>query len=202
MLRLHQRCYRGLMADNSTEKDSIHDAIEAGETLLSVLRKHIDVVAAGADEDEAAVELDRQLWEAVASYGDALDELYDDDEDDDEGDDSDELTITVRARYDYTVVDEKDLLSAGQGVGAAIAGLIEKAGGRPLAALEVDALETGSGVVTVHLNDDLLLSSDFAEAEEVEDLLLIAPGETLAAVVEEPVFESRAEAEAAAKLSD
>ena len=189
------------MAENSTENDSIHDAIEAGETLLSVLRKHIDLVASGADEDEAAVELDRQLWEAVASYGDALDELYDD-EDDDEGDDEGELTITVRARYDYTVVDEKDLLSAGQGVGAAIAGLIEKAGGRPLAALEVDALETGSGVVTVHLNDDLLLSSDFSEAEEVEDLLLIAPGETLAAVVEEPVFESRAEAEAAAKLSD
>ncbi len=180
--------------------DITREAVDAGEHLLSILRQHIDVVAAGADVRAAdAEELDTRLWEAVADYGDALDELYGDD--DEPADDLDELTFTVRTRYDYTVLDEKALLGSGDGIGAAVIKLIERAG-KPVGALEVDALETGSGLVTVHLNNEPLLADDFSSADEPTDLLLVAPNEQLASVLDEPVYESRAEAEAAAKLQD
>src|SRR5690554_1658245 len=141
----------------------IKQAVDAGEQLIGILRRHIDLVAAGTDApsevDQAdADEIDRQLWEAVAAYGDALDALYDDE--DDEQSEQDELTFTVRTRYDYTVADEKEFLSAGGGVGAAVMALIERSG-KPLPALEVDALETGSGLVTVHLNNEPLVAADF-----------------------------------------
>jgi hypothetical protein len=176
-------------------------AVAAGEELLAILRRHVDGVAASDDDSEAAADVDRQLWEAVAAYGDALDDLYGD-EDEDEPAESDELTFTVRTRYDYTVVDEKAFLSAGQGVGAAVVALLERAGGKPISALEVASLETGSGLLTVHLNNEPLVAADFASADEPTDLLLIDPQETLAHVVDEPVYESRAEAEAAAKNRD
>lgn len=175
-------------------------AVDAGENLIGILRKHIDLIAADADETAGATleEVDRKLWDAVAAYGDALDELFVE-EDDEPSEDQDELTFTVRTRYDYSVLDEKAFLSAGQGVGAAVTALIERAGGKPLSALEVDSLETGSGLVTVHLNNEPLVAEDFSAAEEPTDLLWIAPGEQLASVLDEPVYESRAEAEAAAK---
>src|SRR5690606_5886170 len=139
-------------------------AVEAGEQLLTILRQHIDAVAK-ANDDGAAVaeELDNQLWEAVAVYGDALDEPHGDD--DEPAADLDELTFTVRTRYDYTVIDEKALLGSGTGIGAAVIKLIERAG-KPIAALEVDALETGSGLVTVHLNNEPLVADDFDSADE------------------------------------
>lgn len=186
------------MTNSTSDNDISRTAVEAGEALLGVLRRHIDLVASGNDEDDGALEIDRQLWEAVASYGDALDELYEDDEEGEDSDGADELTFTVRARYDYTVVDEKAFLSAGTGIGAAVTALIERAVGKPLAALDVDSLEAGSGLVTVHLNNEPLVADDFSTAEESTDLLLVAPNEILASVLEEPVYESRAEAEAAA----
>ncbi len=178
--------------------DITRPAVDAGEELIGILRKHIDLIAADDTDGSALEDIDRKLWDAVAAYGDALDELFEED-DDEPADDRDELTFTVRTRYDYTVVDEKAFLSAGQGVGAAVTALIERAGGKPLRALEVDSLETGSGLVTVHLNSEPLVAADFSDAEEPTDLLLIAPGEQLASVLDEPVYESRAEAEAAAK---
>ncbi len=176
-------------------------AVEAGNELLEILKQHIARLEAGDDEDDAAVEVDSALWEAIGAYGDALDDLYGDaDDDDEDGDDEqDELTFTVRTRYDYTVVDEKAFLSAGTGVGAAVYSLLERAGGRPISALEVDSLETGSGLLTVHLNNEVLVSADFQSADEPTDLLLVDPKEKLDYVLDEPVYESRAEAEAAAK---
>jgi len=173
-------------------------AIEAGRDLQTILETHIALLAAGTDQDDAAVEIDRELWEAVGAYGEALDELYDDG-DDDGLDEADELSFTVRTRYDYTVIDEKAFLAAGTGVGAAISALLERAGGKPVSALEVTSLETGSGILTVHLNNELLVSADFQAADEETDLLLVAPNEELVYVLDEPVYESRAEAEAAAK---
>jgi len=183
--------------------DMTRPAVDAGEHLIGILRTHIDLIAADPDDvDGAALEdVDRKLWDAVAAYGDALDELFED-EDDEPADEPDELTFTVRTRYDYTVLDEKEFLSAGRGVGAAVTALIERAGGKPLRALEIDSLETGSGLVTVHLNNEPLVADDFSAAEEPTDLLLIAPGEQLASVLDEPVYDSRAEAEAAAKRED
>lgn len=177
---------------------SAPSAAEAGEALLTILRKHIDVVAKDGIHDDAAEELDRQLWEAVGAYGDALDELEEGDEADD-APEPDELRFTVRTRYDYTVLDEKAFLRSGKGLGAAVLALLERAGGKPLSALEVDSLETGSGLLTVHVNNEPLVAEDFRTAEEPTDLLLIAPGESLSFTLDEPVYESRAEAEAAAK---
>lgn len=173
-------------------------AVEAGRELQKILEAHITLLVAGTDQEESAIEVDRELWEAVGAYGEALDELYDEDEDDDKGD-PEELTFTVRTRYDYTVVDEKSFLAAGTGVGAAVSALLERAGGKPVLALEVDSLETGSGILTVHLNNELLVSADFSAADEETDLLLVAPNEDLVYVLDEPVYDSRAEAEAAAK---
>jgi hypothetical protein len=189
------RWYRERMTNDMTRS-----AVDAGENLIGILRTHIDLISADVDDvDGAALEdVDRKLWDAVAAYGDALDELFEGD-DDEPAEDQDELTFTVRTRYDYTVIDEKSFLAAGTGVGAAVTALIERAGGKPLSALEVDELETGSGLVTVHLNNEPLVAEDFAAAEEPTDLLLIAPGEQLASVLDVPVYESRAEAEAAAK---
>ncbi len=186
------------MDDAATDPRTI--AVETGNELLEILRLHIAHVEEGTDEGDAAVEVDRRLWEAVGAYGEALDELYDDDDEaDDEAAEPDEITFTVRTRYDYTVVDEKAFLSAGHGVGAAVVALLERAGGKPLSALEVASLETGSGLLTVHINDEPLVAADFASADEPTDLLLIDPREILAHVVDEPVYGSRAEAEAAAK---
>jgi len=182
---------------NNDSPDPRQAAIAAGRELQAILETHIALLAAGTDQDDAAVEIDRELWEAVGAYGEALDELYDDG--DDEADDADELTFTVRTRYDYTVIDEKAFLAAGTGVGAAISALLERAGGKPVSALEVASLETGSGILTVHLNNELLVSADFQAADEETDLLLVAPNEELVYVLDEPVYESRAEAEAAAK---
>jgi hypothetical protein len=178
-------------------------AIDAGRELLAVLGEHIELLAGQQDQDDAAVEVDRQLWEAVGAYGEALDELYgDEDAEDDDAEEPDELTFTVRTRYDYTVIDEKAFLSAGKGVGAAVIALLERAGGKPISALEVPSLETGSGILTVHLNDEPLVSADFQSADGPTDLLLVAPNENLAFVLDEPVYDSRAEAEAAAKLRE
>ncbi|TXN32359.1 hypothetical protein FVP33_01700 [Lacisediminihabitans profunda] len=181
--------------------DSRKTAVAAGLELLAILERHIKLLETEKDQDDAAVEVDRQLWEAVAAYGDALDELYDD-EDESESEAPDELTFTVRTRYDYTVIDEKAFLSAGKGVGEAVFALLERAGGRPISALEVPSLETGSGILTVHLNNEPLVSADFQAADEPTDLLLVDPDETLAYVLDEPVYDSRAEAEAAAKLRE
>jgi len=175
-------------------------AVDAGEALLAILRQHIDGVAAGTDETDAAVEVDRRLWESVGDYGDALDEMYEDSNvDDDDASEPEELRFTVRTRYDYTVLDEKVFLSAGKGVGAAVVELLERAGGKPLSALEVASLETGSGILTVHINNEPLVAADFTSTDEPTDLLLIDPQETLAHVVDEPIYGSRAEAEAAVK---
>lgn len=176
-----------------------NSATKAGENLLEILRKHIDLVATGVSEDDDAIEsLDSALWEAVSEYGDALDELYGEAEEPADESEVGELTFTVRTRYDYTVIDEKAFLSQGEGIGSVIGELLKSAG-KPLAALEIDSLETGSGLITVHLNDEPLLAEDFETADEATDLLLVAPAETLAFVLDEPVYESRAEAEAAAK---
>ena len=183
---------------NNDTPDPRQAAIEAGRELQVILETHIALLVAGTDQDDAAVEIDRELWEAVGAYGETLDELYDDGEDDGQ-DDADELTFTVRTRYDYTVIDEKAFLAAGTGVGGAISALLERAGGKPVSALEVTSLETGSGILTVHLNNELLVSADFQAADEETDLLLVAPDEELVYVLDEPVYESRAEAEAAAK---
>ena len=191
-------CYR----DGMSLTDPIRlAAVDSGEELLRVLRMHIDQVANGEDESDVAEDTDRALWEAVGAYGDALDELYEDDEDesDDADAEQDELVFTVRTRYDYTVVDEKAFLAGGQGIAGAVKALLERAGGRPVPALEVATLETGSGLVTVHLNDEPLTSADFADADEPTDLLLIDPDETLQWVLDEPMYDSRAEAEAAAR---
>lgn len=182
---------------NNTSPDPRAAAIESGRALQTILETHIRALADETDQDDAAVEIDRDLWEAVGAYGEALDELYD--EDDDEDEPADELRFTVRTRYDYTVIDEKAFLAAGTGVGAAISGLLERAGGKPVSALEIAALETGSGILTVHLNNELLHSSDFQTADQETDLLLVAPNEDLVYVLDEPVYDSRAEAEAAAK---
>ncbi len=174
-------------------------AVASGESILRLLRAHVDLLASG---DDAGVEAaDGALWEAIAEYGDALDALYSDADEDDESDEDepDELRFTVRTRYDYTVVDEKAFLAAGQGLGGAIEALLTRAGGKPIPALEVAALETGSGLITVHLNDEPLTSDDFADADEPTDLLLIDPDESLQFVLDEPVYGSRAEAEAAAR---
>ncbi|MHB1170987.1 MAG: hypothetical protein ACYCZY_00530 [Lacisediminihabitans sp.] len=183
-------------ASSSTPQQS---AVVAGEALLAILKTHIDVVASGRGSDEDAEEIDRQLWEAVGVYGDALDELDEGFEDEDDAAEPDELRFTVRTRYDYTVVDEKAFLTAGKGIGAAVVALLERAGGKPLSALEVASLETGSGLLTVHVNNEPLVAEDFRTAEEPTDLLLIAPGETLSYTLDEPLYESRAEAEAAAR---
>ncbi|HEV7955894.1 MAG TPA: hypothetical protein VGP10_01920 [Marisediminicola sp.] len=174
-------------------------AVEAGEQLIRLLRTHVDQVANGNDDGDAAEETDRALWEAVAAYGDALDILYGDDEETDDTTEPDELTFTVRTRYDYTVVDEKAFLAGGRGIAGAVEALLQRAGGKPVPALEVAALETGSGLVTVHLNDEPLTAEDFADAEEPTDLLLVDPSESLQFVLDEPVYGSRAEAEAAAR---
>ncbi len=171
-------------------------AVEAGELLLSALRRHLDAVERGNDDTE---DLDREFWDSVAGYADALDALADGDEEEDEPTEPDELTFTVRTRYDYTVVDEKAFLSAGQGIAGAVDALLKRAGGKPIPALEVAALETGSGLITVHLNDEPLTADDFADAEEPTDLLLVDPDESLQFVLDEPVYGSRAEAEAAAR---
>lgn len=174
-------------------------AVDAGEELLRLLRLHVDQVANGDDQSDVAEDTDRALWEAVGAYGDALDDLYDDDGDDDTDIEPDELVFTVRTRYDYTVVDEKSFLAGGQGIAGAVKALLERAGGRPVPALEVASLETGSGLVTMHLNTEPLSAADFADAEEPTDLLLIDPDETLQWVLDEPMYDSRAEAEAAAR---
>lgn len=179
-----------------------HAAIDAGEALLGILRSHIDLVAKGAGDDDAVEKIDSELWEAVGDYGDALDALDDEDFEHEEPSEPDELRFTVRTRYDFTVLDEKAFLAKGTGVGAAVIALLERAGGRPLSALEVPSLETGSGLLTVHLNNEPLVASDFRSAEEPTDLLLIAPDESLQYVLDEPVYDSRAEAEAAAKQRD
>ncbi|MBC7723803.1 MAG: hypothetical protein H7146_03515 [Burkholderiaceae bacterium] len=188
------------MSSNLTDP-SRTAAVDAGEELLRLVRLHVDQVAAGTDDGDDAEDTDRALWEAVAAYGDALDDLYADDEDDEEEDDDepDELTFTVRTRYDYTVVDEKAFLAGGQGIAGAVDALLKRAGGKPVPALEVASLETGSGLVTVHLNSEPLTAEDFAEAEEPTDLLLVDPDESLQFVLDEPVYGSRAEAEAAAR---
>ncbi|MES2170812.1 MAG: hypothetical protein V4479_08835 [Actinomycetota bacterium] len=178
------------------ETNSRQAAVEAGEALLVILRQHIDEVAKAAESED----VDSRLWEAVGSYGDALDDLYEDDEDDDDVPEPDEITFTVRTRYDYTVVDEKAFLAAGRGVGQAVFDLLERAG-RTIPALDVPSLEAGSGLVTVHVNDEPLAAGDFDAADETTDLLLVDPKETLAWVLTEPVYGSRAEAEAAAKKS-
>jgi hypothetical protein len=178
--------------------DPRQSAIEAGRELQTILETHITLLASSTDQDDAAVEVDRELWEAVGAYGEALDDLYDD-EDNEDTDEAEELTFTVRTRYDYTVIDEKSFLAAGAGVGGAVSGLLERAGGKPLSALEVTSLETGSGILTVHLNNELLVSADFQSADEDTDLLLVAPNEDLVYVLDEPVYDSRADAEAAAK---
>ncbi|MEO7122838.1 MAG: hypothetical protein ABI400_06910 [Lacisediminihabitans sp.] len=177
---------------------SDQSAAEAGEALLAILRKHIDTVAKAGIQSEADEELDSELWEAVGAYGDALDD-FDEDDEADEDEEPDELRFTIRTRYDYTVLDEKAFLKSGKGLGAAVLALLERAGGKPLSALEVDSLETGSGLLTVHVNNEPLVAADFSTAEEPTDLLLVAPGETLSFTLDEPVYESRAEAEAAAK---
>ena len=187
---------------NTTADPARTAAVQAGEELLRLVRMHVDQVASGKDDDEVAEDTDRALWEAVAAYGDALDDLYDEDEDEDDNEEPDELTFTVRTRYDYTVVDEKAFLAGGQGIAGAVDALLKRAGGKPVPALEVASLETGSGLITVHLNAELLTAEDFAEAEEPTDLLLIDPDESLQFVLDEPVFGSRAEAEAAARNSD
>jgi hypothetical protein len=176
------------------ETNSRQAAIDAGEELLAILRRHIDEVAA-SDESE---DVDSRLWEAVATYGDALDELYEDDDVEDDSPEPDEITFTVRTRYDYTVVDEKAFLSAGKGVGQAVYDLLERSG-KTVPALDVSSLEAGSGLVTVHVNGAPLDAADFDDADETTDLLLVDPKETLAWVLTEPVYGSRAEAEAAAK---
>jgi hypothetical protein len=187
----------------STESsESQPSAVEAGETLLAVLRKHVDRIAAGGVQNDEDEELDSRLWEAVGNYGDALDALDSDDEDEDDAAEPDELRFTVRTRYDYTVLDEKAFLASGKGLGEAVFSLLERAGGKPLSALEVASLETGSGLLTVHVNNEPLVAADFGTADEPTDLLLIAPGETLSYTLDEPIYESRAEAEAAAKLRD
>ncbi len=186
---------------NNDSSDPRLAAIEAGRALQAVLDAHIALLVAGTDQDDDALETDRELWEAVGTYGDLLDDLYRDDEDE-ESDGSPDLSFTVRTRYDYTVIDEKAFLSAGAGVGAAVSALLERAGGKPVSALEVAALEAGSGLLTVHLNNELLVSADFQIAEEETDLLLVAPNETLVYVLDEPVYDSRAEAEAAARLRE
>jgi hypothetical protein len=177
-------------------------ALEAGETLLAILRKHVDRIAANGVQNDEDEELDSRLWEAVGAYGDALDALDSDDEDEDDAAEPDELRFTVRTRYDYTVLDEKAFLASGKGLGEAVISLLERAGGKPLSALEVASLETGSGLLTVHINNEPLVADDFRTADEPTDLLLIAPGETLSYTLDEPIYESRAEAEAAAKLRD
>lgn len=179
-------------------------AVDVGNELLEILTQHIARLTSGDDESDAAVEVDSALWEAIGAYGDALDDLYGDEEDDDDAadDGQDDLTFTVRTRYDYTVIDEKTFLSAGTGIGAAVHALLERAGGRPISALEVESLETGSGLLTVHLNGEVLVSADFQSADEPTDLLLVDPKEKLDYVLDEPVYESRAEAEAAAKLRE
>lgn len=173
-------------------------AVDAGELLLGTLRRHLDAVERCDDDTE---EIDREFWDAVAGYADALDELDEGDGDEDRPE-PDELTFTVRARYDYTVIDEKAFLSAGHGIAGAVDALLKRAGGKPIPALEVSALETGSGLITVHLNDDPLTADDFADAEEPTDLLLVDPDESLQFVLDEPVYGSRAEAEAAALRTD
>jgi hypothetical protein len=173
-------------------------AIEAGEALLAILRKHVDAVAAHGIQSETDEDLDSRLWEAVGAYGDALDDL-DEDAEKDDAVEPDELRFTVRTRYDYTVLNEKSFLAGGKGIGAAVLALLERAGGKPLSALEVASLETGSGLLTVHVNNEPLVAEDFRTADEPTDLLLIAPGESLSFALDEPVYESRTEAEAAAK---
>jgi hypothetical protein len=190
--------FRGERYRERMINDITRPAVDAGENLIGILRKHIDLISADELDGGALEDVDRKLWDAVAAYGDALDELFEED-DDEPAEDQDELTFTVRTRYDYTVIDEKAFLAGGQGVGAAVTALIERAGGKPLRALEIDSLESGSGLVTVHLNNEPLVAEDFSAAEEPTDLLLIAPGEQLASVLDEPVYDSRAEAEAAAK---
>ncbi len=179
---------------------ALTSAVAAGERLIALLRDHVDAVASAPEgpTDDA----DTDLWNAVATYGDLLDVLYGelDDDTDDEGE-PDELVFTVRTRYDYTVLDEKEFLVGGRGIAGAVEGLLQRAGGKPIPALEVAALETGSGLVTVHLNDEPLTAEDFADAEEPTDLLLVDPDESLQFVLDEPVYASRLEAENAARRS-
>ncbi|MCU1513314.1 MAG: hypothetical protein JWO10_404 [Microbacteriaceae bacterium] len=172
-------------------------AIDAGEILMKALRLHIDRVASATEDDDEAEEIDRQLWDAVGAYGDALDDRFGTDDGDDD-DEPDELTFTVRARYDYSVIDEKVFLDGGQGVGAAVFELLQRAG-RTFPALDIDSLQLGSGLVTVHLNSEPLVPEDFDSVDDDTDLLLVDPSEKLARVITEPMYGSRAEAEAAAK---
>src|SRR5690606_37130137 len=122
--------------------DITRPAVDAGENLIAILRKHIDLIASDELDGAALEDVDRKLWDAVAAYGDSLDELFEED-DEEPQEDQDELTFTVRTRYDYTVVDEKAFLAGGKGVGAAVTALIERVGGKPLRALEIDSLESG-----------------------------------------------------------
>lgn len=171
-------------------------AIDAGKQLIVAVQDHLALITADQQPADRAEELEHRLWDAVAAYGDALDILNgaaDQSADDEPG----ELRFTVRTRYDYTVVDEKAFLSGGLGVGSAVLALLE--GVKPLSALEVASLETGSGLLTVHLNNEPLVAEDFRSADEPTDLLLVAPGEILTGTRDEPVFGSHAEAEAAAR---
>src|SRR5690606_10616629 len=94
-------------------------AIQAGEALLEILRRHIDVVASGNGSEDEAEGVGCRLGEAVGEYGDARDELFDEPGEPEE-DVAGELTVTVRTRYDYTAVDEKALMERSEGIGAAI----------------------------------------------------------------------------------
>ncbi|MEY2847749.1 MAG: hypothetical protein RI885_414 [Actinomycetota bacterium] len=190
------------MTDAATPPESVSpltSTVEAGEHLIALLRAHVDAVST-ADEGPTD-DADSELWTAVAAYGDQLDVLYGEVDDDDgaDPDEPDELVFTVRTRYDYTVLDEKAFLAGGRGIAGAVESLLQRAGGKPVPALEVAALETGSGLVTVHLNDEPLTADDFADAEEPTDLLLVDPDESLQFVLDEPVYASRLDAENAAR---
>ncbi|MHB1234162.1 MAG: hypothetical protein ACYCZK_00620 [Microbacteriaceae bacterium] len=174
-------------------------AIAAGEEVVAAVQRHSARLAEGRPLDGRYEELEDRLWNAVAAYGEALDLLNDVDGQPAGEEPAPELRFTVRTRYDYTVVDERAFLADGQGIGAAVIALLEASASKPLSAFEVTSLETGSGLLTVHVNNEPLVAEDFRAADEPTDLLLVAPGEVLAAAREEPVFDSRAAAEAAAK---
>src|SRR5690606_7714187 len=128
--------------------DITRPTVDAAESLIAILRKHIDLIASDELDGAALENVDRTLWDAVAAYGDALDDLFEE-EDDEPQEDQDELTFTVRTRYDYTVVDEKEFLAGGKGVGAAVTALIERAGGKRRRAQRIASLERGAGVAPV-----------------------------------------------------
>ncbi len=179
------------------------------------------VLPAIHDVRAAAVRYVDAVFDATG-WGNVFADLHDDDLDLTEAPETTSetpMTLSVRARYDYVVPDIEALLQAGQRAraqewaddphsatpvahaGEAIYELLH-ATGAPLASLTIPELEPGSGLVTVHRTTQPLTPEEFESLDIIDDLkdvLLPDEEDELLYVLTEPRYETREEAEEAAR---